>query len=72
MKDVPEKGTCYHCGVELTAEYYCYGCEKFICDECPVYWSVADATPSRNHDPEDHVITVEDDYIDWDGTDEEL
>lgn len=65
MTEAPESGSCFSCDVELGSEFYCYGCDEFVCDTCPVGWSVADATPYNTHEHDDHLI-------DADEIDEEL
>ncbi len=60
MSDIPESGNCYKCGKELDSEFYCYGCKEFICDDCPESWSVADATRSNRHEPDDHFTAADD------------
>lgn len=59
MDDAPESGKCFKCEVELGKEFYCYGCEEFVCDDCPGHWSVADAASSNKHEPEDHFVEAE-------------
>ena len=31
---VPEKGNCWFCGKEVGGEFFCYGCDEFVCEEC--------------------------------------
>lgn len=31
---VKTPGPCFKCRVELTAEFYCYGCHEYVCDDC--------------------------------------
>ena len=62
VKDVPETGNCFRCGIELGPEFYCYGCREFICegDDCGgmVAWSLASAM-GHGHEPEAHWVEAD-------------
>ncbi len=62
MRNVPESGNCYRCSMELDQDFYCSGCEEFICEEeeCggAIAWSVASAM-GHGHHPEDHFIDAD-------------
>lgn len=62
VKQIPDRGKCYQCGVEVNQDGFCYGCEEFICDEeeCggAISWSLASAT-GHGHHPEDHFVEAE-------------
>lgn len=60
--EVPEEGFCFNCSAPLDDDYFCYGCEEFVCDECNVSGAWGD------HTAEDHLIADWDDEEDddWD------
>ena len=29
-----DPGKCYHCGKEVYAGNFCFGCHRFVCDDC--------------------------------------
>jgi len=51
-------GPCYHCKKQVGRDNYCYGCKEYICDDCNLPWSVADAY-GKGHHPEDHIVDPE-------------
>jgi len=44
-----EMGKCYFCGKEVDNEFYCYGCEHYICEE-----HLGCDAPMGKHDVEEH------------------
>ena len=46
-----ENGRCHFCGKKVSAAYYCYGCDYYICSECEV-----DDPPMGKHDITDHTL----------------
>jgi len=40
---------CYFCKKEVSDDYYCYGCDEYVCDDC-------DKEPElgEDHEVEDH------------------
>ena len=59
MTEVPESGNCYNCGNLMDSEFYCFGCQEFICDECDT-----DFGCFGSHEPDDHLI-VDEDKEEW-------
>jgi len=57
-----EGGRCYFCQAQVDNDFYCHGCEEYVCDgeECGGMfpWSLANAT-GRGHQPEDHRVNAE-------------
>lgn len=53
---------CWHCEREVDKEYFCYGCKKYICDDCEEWESVATRTMGP-HDPMDHLTKFEEEYL---------
>lgn len=49
--NVTVDGPCFACGIMAGPEYYCYGCELYICDTCAVNMNAG----GFGHDPEDHL-----------------
>ncbi len=45
-----EQMQCYFCGGQCIEGQYCYGCKKYICDEC----ETVEDPPWGKHLPEDH------------------
>lgn len=54
------KGECFNCGQACDENHYCYGCDAFICENCEVPWSKADATMG-SHTPGEHMEEADDD-----------
>mgnify|MGYP001615993200 CR=1 FL=1 len=50
MAEPDTEGPCYFCEKTVGADYYCYGCQEHICDEC----TTAENPPLGSHIPEDH------------------
>lgn len=32
--DEPEAGECFFCTAQCDGDYFCYGCEEFVCNVC--------------------------------------
>ncbi len=45
-------GKCHFCGKKVSADDYCYGCKKYVCEECEDYDSYD--RPAGLHRVEDH------------------
>ena len=48
-------GECFNCGKRCSQDFYCYGCNEYVCDDCGTGYSLASAKGS-GHDPEDHLM----------------
>src|SRR5438093_11309196 len=48
-------GVCYFCGQPTEEDFYCFGCEEYICTECDHNYGC-----SGRHTPECHEGTDED------------
>ena len=49
-------GKCYFCGKEVSDEFYCYGCEHYVCSVCD---EVGVDIPWGGHDVNDHEVDDE-------------
>ena len=43
-------GDCFRCGKQIEAEFYCYGCKEYVCDDCITNTGVS----GPGHDSELH------------------
>lgn len=42
-------GNCFGCDLDTPSEYYCYGCEEYVCDNCNYNLDIF-----GKHDVEEH------------------
>jgi hypothetical protein len=52
-------GPCALCDASCTAEDYCYGCRKHVCQNCCSNLSM----PMGTHEPADHAATQDTDEL---------
>ncbi len=51
MAKPKKEGNCHFCKKKCTDEFYCYGCQKFVCEACD---KAGINIPFRPHLVEDH------------------
>lgn len=56
VKDLKPK-KCFKCKKELNEDYFCSGCQDYICDECDVNYNI----PFGGHPKELHLVEPIDD-----------
>lgn len=45
-----QRGKCHFCGCQVSGDYYCFGCDAYVCDRCDLTMPFG---PDHN-DPKHH------------------
>lgn len=50
-KKTEEKGNCFNCNAEVGEDLLCYGCGKYVCEDCDSNYNLM-----GHHNREEHLV----------------